>query len=593
MSIYIIAGICLYIASYAFYVTFSHGLGHKAEYLQLRRFIPCAILAVLPTACSNITLSSPLIISSFIVGLSWIITYPLLYFKTNHIRSNDFGYHLDIVFGLYVIGWLTSIKVIILYFNFLPTALLAIESTIELLLLLIPLAQWGYYYLYDTCIDDNGMMMIQETNYNEVIEYFSSLPKIFLYTSFAFLVSIYSLLIYTNINFLHIKSNISINNLIPIFLTFIFLTVYLWKKKKGVFIRTGIVELYLDVKEYFETTKLYVHNMNERVANLTVTPSKPLFPKPSTIILVIGESEARDYMSAFCDYPLNTTPWLRNKKNDDNFILFPHAYSTIPHTVSALERALTEFNQYNDKQFYTSCSIIDIAHKADYNTYWYSNQGHLGCADTPVTLVANTSNVAKWTKQNLNQLQFDESLLEYLPEIDPSTNNFVVIHLKGNHFNYINRYPQSFAKFSKPDKYDLIPNYLDSVAYTDYILQQITEYAQKNLNLQALLYFSDHGVTPDQRRSPNFNGFAAVRIPMFCYFSEEYKSLYPQTFETLKNHSDYYWTNDLAYELICGILNITSNHYDESNSLASPKYKFTKETLKTDLGKRYLKDDPN
>lgn len=137
------------------------------------------------------------------------------------------------------------------------------------------------------------------------------------------------------------------------------------------------------------------------------------------------------------------------------------------------------------------------------------------------------------------------------------------------------------------------PYYLDSVAYTDYILQQITEYAQKNLNLQALLYFSDHGVTPDQRRSPNFNGFAAVRIPMFCYFSEEYKSLYPQTFETLKNHSDYYWTNDLAYELICGILNITSNHYDESNSLASPKYKFTKETLKTDLGKRYLKDDPN
>lgn len=217
MSIYIIAGICLYIASYAFYVTFSHGLGHKAEYLQLRRFIPCAILAVLPTACANITLSSPLIISSFIVGLSWIITYPLLYFKTNHIRSNDFGYHLDIVFGLYVIGWLTSIKVIILYFNFLPTALLAIESTIELLLLLIPLAQWGYYYLYDTCIDDNGMMMIQETNYNEVIEYFSSLPKIFLYTSFAFLISICSLLIYTNINFLHIKSNISINNLIPIF----------------------------------------------------------------------------------------------------------------------------------------------------------------------------------------------------------------------------------------------------------------------------------------------------------------------------------------------------------------------------------------
>ena len=48
----------------------------------------------------------------------------------------------------------------------------------------------------------------------------------------------------------------------------------------------------------------------------------------------------------------------------------------------------------------------------------------------------------------------------------------------GNHFNFINRYPQNFAKFSTPNKYDLIPNYLDSIAYTDYVLQQITNFAK-------------------------------------------------------------------------------------------------------------------
>lgn len=590
---YIILGFCFYVLSYIFYVNISHGLGHKAEYLQLRRFIPCAVCAVLPLAAASLNFFNPLFVTSLIVGIAWIVTYPLLYYKTNHIRSNDFGFHLDTVFGLYVIGWLTSLKVLILYFKLLPPVTLTIVATIEAVLLLIPLMQYGYYYLYGTCIDDNGMMMIQETHYNEIIEYYKSLPKAFAALSTLFFFAMYGCLLFFNISSNTVISQLSYMQLALISINCIFLTIYLWKKKKGVFIRTGIIELYLDVKEYFETTKLYTKNMEERIANLQVTPSKPQFNKPSTIMLIIGESEARDYMSAFTDYPLDTTPWLRGQKTNPNYILFPHAYSTIPHTVSALERALTEFNQYNDKQFYTSCSIIDIAHKAGYNTYWYSNQGHLGCADTPVTLVANTSHVAKWTKQNLNQVQYDESLLEYLAEINPSTNNFVVIHLKGNHFNFINRYPQSFAKFSKPGKYDLVPNYLDSIAYTDYILQQITEYAQKNLNLQALLYFSDHGVTPDQRRSPNFNGFAAVRIPMFAYFSDEYIKMYPDTYNTLKQHQNCYWTNDLAYELLCGLLNIQSNHYDESNSLTSPKYKYTKDTLKTDLGKRSLKEDPN
>ena len=258
------------------------------------------------------------------------------------------------------------------------------------------------------------------------------------------------------------------------------LGIYLWKKRKGVFIRTGIVELYFDIKEYFETTMLYQTNMKERIKDLEVTPSVPEFKEPSTIILVIGESASRDYMSAFTDYEHETTPWLSAKKQDSHFILYPNGYSSIPHTVSSLERALTEFNQYNDKQFYTSCSIIDIAHKAGYTTHWYSNQGHLGCADTPVTLVANTSGTAKWTKQNLNEVQYDEMLLEYLDEIDPTKNNFVVVHLKGNHFNFINRYPQSFAKFSEPGKYDLINNYIDSIAYTDYICKRFGNTVRKS-----------------------------------------------------------------------------------------------------------------
>lgn len=593
---YFILMLALYILPYLFYVSVSHGLGHKAEYLQLRRFIPCAILAVLPVALANVPLTSPMFLTSFITGIAWIVTYPFLYFITYRKNSSDFGFHLDTVFGLYVIGWLMSLKILVINFKILPYTTLPIISTIEFLILLIPIAQWVYYYLYHSCISEDGMSMIQDTHYNEIIEFFKQFSLLFNITIFSFIFFIYGIIIFLNFQFNYI--NLTLTQLIPILVTTLFLTYYLWKngekaKQQGVFVRTGIIELYLDVKTYLKTSLLYQTNMQERIKDLTVTPSQPQFSKPSTIIMVIGESESRDYMSAFTDYPVETTPWLSAKKTDKHFILYPNAYSCEANTVRSLERALTEFNQYNNKQFYTSCSVIDIAHKAGYTTHWYSNQGHLGSADTPVTLVANTSGTAKWTKQNLNQVQYDEALLDYLDEVDPTKNNFVVIHLKGNHFNFINRYPQSFAKFSEPGKYDLIPNYIDSIRYTDYILQKIWEYGTQKLNLQAMLYFSDHATIPDKRRAPDFGGFATVRIPMFTYFSDEYITKFPETVNTLRQNENKYFTNDLAYDLMCGIFNIKSNHFDESNCFASPLYKFTRETLKTNLGKIDIKDDNN
>lgn len=591
---YFILMAVLYVLPYIYYVSVSHGLGHKAEYLQLRRFLPCAILAVLPIGLANIPLTAPLFLTSFITGIAWIVTYPLFYFLTYRKNSSDFGFHLDVVFGLYIISWLTGLKILIINFNLLPLLTLPIISTIEFLIFMIPFAQCIYYYLYHSCVTEDGMMMIQETNYNEIIEFFKQFSIIFNVIIFTLLFSLYYIFISTNLSYHSI--NLSLTSAGLILSSTLFLTYYLWKtgkkaKEQGVFVRTGIIELYLDVKTYLKTTMLYRNNMQERIKDLTVTPNKPIFKKPSTFIMVIGESESRDYMSAFTDYPVETTPWLSKQKGSKNFILFPNAYSCEANTVRSLERALTEFNQYNDKQFYTSCSIIDIAHKAGYTTHWYSNQGHLGSADTPVTLVANTAGISKWTKQNLNQVQYDEALLEYLDEVDPTKNNFVVIHLKGNHFNFINRYPQTFAKFSKPGKYDLIPNYIDSIRYTDYILQKIWEYGTQKLNLQAMLYFSDHATIPDKRRAPHFGGFATVRVPMFTYFSDEYILKYPLTYQTLRNNEKQYFTNDLAYNLMCGIFNIKSNHYDETESLSSPLYKFTRETLKTNLGKMNIIDD--
>lgn len=143
----------------------------------------------------------------------------------------------------------------------------------------------------------------------------------------------------------------------------------------------------------------------------------------------------------------DTTPWLREQKNNPDFIVFKNAYTSRVNTVLSLERALTEKNQYNSLEFRQSATIIDIAKKAGYYTGWYSNQGTTDEADTPITIVGKTADTKKWTNQDLNTLQYDGTLLNYLKEVNPSKNNFIVLHFMGSHDNYQNRYPVKFAKW--------------------------------------------------------------------------------------------------------------------------------------------------
>ena len=589
---YLILAAILYIFAYGFYVITSHGAGNKAIFLQMRRYIPCPLAAVLPIALAQQSITAPFFIVPLIIAILWIVTYPTLYYITNHKVSSDFEFHFESVFGYYFVAWITSLLILANHIPALAAPIAVSITIIELLVAVIPIAQIVYFMLYGTCINESGMQMIQDTYLNETLEFIKSMPLLLNILNVLSLGACSYYVFQSNYQFLKTPMELNIYSYGILLILAATMTSYLWKKGHGVFVRTGIVEFYLDVKSYRESNQLYLQNREERMRDLAVKMLGKPFDKPSTIILVIGESASRDYMKAINhNYKYDTTPWLSEENKSENFILYPNAYSVGGNTVLALSRALTEFNQYDNNSFNESCSIVDIAQKAGYKVHWYSNQGHIGSADTPITLVAETSDVSKWTKQGLNKIQYDESLLSYLDEVDPTKNNLVVLHLKGNHFNFLNRFPESFTKFGTPGKYDLEVNYADSIAYTDYVLQQIYEYAKDKLNLQSMVYFSDHATIPDKRRSPNFQGFAAVRIPFFTYFSDEYIEKNPEVYDALKANKDKYWTNDLAYELMCSIFNISSNRFKEENSIASKMYKFKKEDLRTNLGATSLAED--
>ena len=78
---------------------------------------------------------------------------------------------------------------------------------------------------------------------------------------------------------------------------------------------------------------------------------------------------------------------------------------------------------------------------------------------------------------------------------------------------------------------------------------------------------------------------------MMLWMSDEYIATHPERAEALKGNSGKYWTNDLLYELICGIFDIKSNHFKEKNSLAHKEYCHTRETLTIMEGEIKLTED--
>lgn len=580
----ILIALALWGIAFAVYTCCNKGLPRNCVRQQFRRYLIATIIASLPLAITDTDVCQPAIMAAGITSLAWIVTYPLLYHLSNRRTSTEYDNQIDPAFGIYLYGLLTGALVTIPYSVY-PVALL------ETALFAIPVTMWGYYFLSGECVDINDMKTLQQTNKHEVAEFFVSWKARFAVLGILLLTVLFiSMSIATEFS-----TGIQEwwQTAIAAAVT-LFIAVYMWKPQRGLFSRTGIAVLYRSVKEYVAQNKRYKSEAEERIKNLNVTPAAKPFRKPSTIMFVLGESATRDYMSAFSDTKVDTTPWMRTMLEDElHCTAFPNAYSCHVRTVQVLEKSLTEFNQYDGGEFFSSCSIVDIAHKLGMKVHWYSNQGYVGDVDTPVTLVANTSDVAKWTMQDkANQkTPYDEVLLDYLDEVDPTKDNFLVLHLKGNHFNFINRYPEDCRMWGKAEEYDNVTEFNNSLHYTDATIKRFFEYAKEHLNLQAMVYMSDHGCTPTNSRRRVPSDFVNSRIPLMTWLSDEYIDIHPERVAALKSNSNKYWTNDLFYELMCGIFDIESDHFKKKNSLAHTDYCHTRESLTIMEGEIKLTED--
>jgi len=588
-----IIGIVLYIALFLIYEPITLGL--DVEDITILA-VPTMVGLFLFQYFMSCTVFHRPFIGYGLVGLLWGLTFPLL-FHWSYVKPLYFyEFANDFLFGLLLFMGLSGIQYLITQtgrFQKITSAIMALFATT---LSLIPLIQIGYYMTTWHCLTPASLLALYMTNPEEALGFLKNAAGIPGLIAVAIGLILFTLFLYwCNLG---MKRVVEINTTRPLRLGVLVasMVAFLVYVPFYLFPQTCIIANWIAAGNYVKEMQQYNDNHHIVFDSFNLDTSDTAAKKtPGTIILVIGESSSRDYMKVYNpEFPYDDTPWQEDmKSNNKDFIFYNNAYSSYVQTVPTLERALSERNQYNDRPFLDSANILDVAKKAGYTTSWFSNQGVFGEYDTAISLMAKTADLTKWSHESYGFSDlYDEALLPLLKNVDPKKNNFVVIHIMGSHIYYNDRYPHEFSKWKKGPYPDGIEAYANSQLYTDWLLQQIYTYGKDNLNLQAMVYFSDHGESLDKSHNPDTFDFVMTHIPFWIYLSPQYRAAYPQTATTLTNHEQQYFTNDLLYDTLVGLMHAPNSRYDKSRDFSNDAYQFNLHNLTTLLGEQPLTNDP-
>jgi len=456
------------------------------------------------------------------------------------------------------------------------------------ILVFLPVAVfWGYYAAELSFLNVDAVMAILQTNTEEALSYVTdrtggSAP-VLMAVFFFFLFFWEKLLRHAE------AKRDSGRNWFTITM-FVVLNIVLLVRASDNF----VISVFEETRDYQANYDEYRRQVEIRRQQLAGSFLQNNTGKPGIYVLVIGESQNPTRMSAY-GYKLKTTPWLESMASNPNMLLFQHAYACQVQTVPALTYALTAKNQYNTVSLKNAVSLIDVAKAAGYQTVWLSNQVRYGSWGTPVTVIAEEADQKIWTNSHqgntLDTEHCDGELVNRLQEIARTDKMLIVVHLMGNHVSYHKRYPLEYEIFrgeGDRSKYD------NSILYNDFVMKSLLEKVISWPEFKGLIYFSDHGegVNFGKSHNPGTFIFDMAYIPMYMYFTPAYQKDNEAKVQTLRKARTYYFTNDLIFNTMLGIMDIRNDVlYEAENDLTSASYNSDVNRFMTLYGKKYISED--
>ncbi|EAI3762933.1 hypothetical protein XJ74_01180 [Campylobacter coli] len=160
------------------------------------------------------------------------------------------------------------------------------------------------------------------------------------------------------------------------------------------FLLYGWFEAIKIVKGNADEYLIQLNNLEQELKKQTKIYKVTNFKNIPKIIIIIGESTQRNYMSLY-GYKLKTTPRLEKLKDDGNLFVFKDVIAPHSHTNPAISKIFTFSNYENGSiAWFKQKNIVSIMNNAGYYTYWISNQESVSKLGNAPEAMARLSNKA-------------------------------------------------------------------------------------------------------------------------------------------------------------------------------------------------------
>lgn len=309
---------------------------------------------------------------------------------------------------------------------------------------------------------------------------------------------------------------------------------------------------------------------------------------PAYVVFVLGESMNRQSLMCYGNEHANT-PRINARVADSNMILFQDVIAPANNTSDAQKLLWTFAEKGDTKEWYKNADLIDVMKTAEYHTYWLSNQSPISFYGNEDRIFANRSDESffgntlheEYSKKNCK----DGVLLPILDEClsQDYDNNFIVMHLEGEHEIFKLRYPPEFDQF-KADNEDGIDEkqrqtkaeYDNAILYTDYILDEIIRRFERRDAV--VIYIPDHGLEVYNNRdfvghsSEDIGNRNMIEIPMLIWGSDQYWQKRPGLKEKIKSAVNRpYMTDDIIHTVL-DLAGVQSTSYDPTKSIINSRF---------------------
>lgn len=321
------------------------------------------------------------------------------------------------------------------------------------------------------------------------------------------------------------------------------------------------------------------------------------------IVLVIGESFNKHHTPLYEKDYLPTTPLLMQQREKGNLVVYTDAVAPFNFTSNAFKYMFSTWDEESGDEWTGHTLFPAVFKKAGYCVDFYTNQFAMAQTDMwdfAGGTIFNHHGLSElqFTYRNPDIFDYDGELLHELPPTDSLTAHptLLIVHLRGQHVKYDNRYPQAYAKFTPNDEKtpfggqmgrEIAAHYDNATLYNDAVVNTVFEMLKNTDGIG--IYLSDHGEevydwrdkyerTNERTITPEIARYQ-YEIPLMFYMSDSFKEHHPDVAEAVKTSADRPFISSDLCHLLFYLGGISIPDYQEKRNILSPQYDKTRKRI--------------